>query len=91
MTKEIWCSNGFNLIELNLLNTCNLKTGVLLRYVDGVFIIWDYSIDKLKEFLQDISAIDDNIKLTLKIENEKILHFLDVELTRKDGKLDRIF
>lgn len=74
MTKEIWCSNGFNLIELNLLNTCNLKTGVLLKYVDDVFIIWDYSVDKLKEFLKDISAIDDNIKLTLKIENE---HFLD--------------
>lgn len=40
-------------------------------------------MDELKEFLQNINAIDENIKFILEIENEKALLFFKCSIGKE--------
>lgn len=44
-------------------------------------------MDRLKEFLSHINSLSQHIKFTIEIEKDNQLPFLDVLLTKKDGKL----
>jgi len=45
------------------------------------------SLDKLNEFLSHINNLSKHIKFTIEIEKDNQLPFLDVLLTKKNGKL----
>ena len=56
-------------------------------YVDDIFAKWCHGLDKLKEFLSHINSLSKHIKFTIEIEKDNQLPFLDVLLTKKNGKL----
>jgi len=57
------------------------------RYVDDIFAKWRRSLDKLNEFLSHLNSLSEHIKFTIEIEKDNQLPFLDVLLTKKNGKL----
>ena len=57
------------------------------RYVDDIFAKWIHGLSKLHEFLAHINNISNHIKFTIEIEKDNQLPFLDILLTKKDGKL----
>ena len=58
-----------------------------LRYVDDTFVIWPHGQEKLPEFLNHLSGLQNKIKFSMEKE-EGHLPFLDIDIYRKtDGSL----
>ena len=57
-----------------------------VRYVDDIFIIYDYDDDSLNEFLALINNLIPSIKFTTEIEESHKLAFLDVCVTHTNGQ-----
>ena len=60
------------------------KPVIWWRYVDDVFAIWPYDIDKLNKFLDFINTKENSIKFTIETELNLQLPFLDT-LIKKTG------
>ena len=73
--------------ETDLLNSCELKPFIYLRYIDDIFGIWVHGEDSLREFHQRANNIHQQIKLELRISTKSI-EFLDVRVHLNGGKLD---
>ena len=73
--------------ELNWLNECpvQFKPKFFRRYVDHIFLLFDRR-DQVKKFLCYLNSRHPNIKFTLEEEENDILSFQDVKITREDGK-----
>ena len=52
-----------------------------VRYVDDIFIIYQHSEDKLREFLEFVNSILPSIKFTVEYEIDGKIPFLDVLVT----------
>ena len=72
-------------IENAVLPTLSKRPLVYTRYVDDIFLIIDKIsvLDEIKTKFQEISVLN----FTYEIERNKSLSFLDVAVTRRDGKL----
>lgn len=57
------------------------------RVVDDVFAKWSHGKDKLEAFLSHINGLSNHIEFTIEVEKNNQLPFLDILLTKKDGKL----
>jgi len=57
------------------------------RFVDDIFSKWSHGKEKLDQFLNHINSLFDHTKFTIEIETVNQLPFLDILLTKKEGKL----
>jgi hypothetical protein len=56
------------------------KTLFCLRYVDGTFVIWSQGPDRLKDFLDHLNSVHQNIQFTRETERNChiLLHYIDI-------------
>jgi Reverse transcriptase (RNA-dependent DNA polymerase) len=71
--------------EEERIRTARLKPKCWLRYVDDTFVIWPHGRNTLEEFLDHLNAGHPSISLTMELEEEKKLPFLDVLVSREPG------
>lgn len=57
------------------------------RYVDDIICLWSGTNRQLTIFENYINSIENNIKFTLEIENNKILNFLDLQIYHDDNNI----
>ena len=70
-----------------MLNQYPIKPSIWIRYVDDIFMIWNDSEDKLKDFLAYINAVNPAIQFT-HAHSFKSVNFLDVLVTlTNDGTI----
>ena len=69
-----------SIFERNMLNQYPTKLSIWRRYVDDIFMIWNDSEDKLKEFLAYINTVNPAIQFT-HAQSFKSVNFLDVLIT----------
>jgi hypothetical protein len=70
------------------LNQAPHKPLCWFRYVDDTFVIWPHSPDRLKDFLDHLNGIHQNIQFTMEMERDGHLPFLDIDIYRRpDGSL----
>ncbi|GJQ73972.1 hypothetical protein Trydic_g18902 [Trypoxylus dichotomus] len=58
------------------------KPTVWWRYLDDTFVIWPHGRDKLDRFLEHLNGVYPNIQLTMELEHNGELPFLDVRVNR---------
>jgi hypothetical protein len=64
---------------------------MLLQILDDTFVIWPYGQEKLTEFLNHFSGLQNKIQFTMEKEEEGHLLFPDIDIYRKmDGSLGHI-
>ena len=74
--------------EENAIDDFPLKPWVWWRYIDDIFMIWEYGEETLNEFFEHLNCLDPNIKLERPLKYPKIaIDFLDVTVTRVDDIL----
>ena len=74
--------------ENKALNNANRKPKLWLRYVDDIFVVWPHERVELLAFLEYISSIHSRIQITLELEQNNRLPFLDVLITKiREGTL----
>ena len=69
--------------ERSMLNQYHIKPSIWLRYIDDIFMIWNESKDKLKDFLAYINTVNPAIQFT-HAYSFKSVNFLDVLVTLTD-------
>ena len=74
--------------EENAIDGFPLKPWVWWRYIDDVFMIWEYGEETLNEFVEHLNGLDPNIKFERPLKYSKVaIDFLDVTVTRVDDRL----
>lgn len=63
-----------------------LKLKVYKRYIDDVFLIWEGSQAKLKEFLYEINIKKYDNSFTSIYSKDKV-HYLDLEICSREGRI----
>ena len=77
----------FSIFERNMLNQYPNKPSIWPRYVDDIFMIWNDSDDKLKDFLAYINTVNPEIQFT-HAHSLKSVNLLDVLVTHtNDGTI----
>jgi hypothetical protein len=75
--------------EKNATEQATHKPACWFRYVDDTFVIWPKKKKKLKNFLNHLNGLHNNIQFTMKKEKEGHLPLLDIDIYRKtDGSLE---
>ncbi|XP_065568919.1 uncharacterized protein LOC136032576 [Artemia franciscana] len=69
-------------IETNIFKQDFKGIQLYMRYVDDCLIIWNGAQDKLGSFLNVFNQQDPDIKVTIELENNHNLPFLDVFITK---------
>ena len=72
--------------EKKLLETCEKKPSLYLRYIDDIFGIWDGTEEELKLFHKAANSVHSNIEVDLRFSEAKI-DFLDVTISIENGFL----
>jgi len=57
------------------------------REMDDIFFVWRGTKDELESFVWQLNGVEFKINFTLNHEEENFIPFLDVGITKKDGKL----
>lgn len=73
--------------ETYLLNSCEQKPFIYLRYIDDIFGIWLHGEDSLREFHQRANSIHQQIKLELRMSTSTV-EFLDVRVNVNGDELN---
>ena len=71
-----------SIFERNMLNQYPIKQSIWLRYADDIFMIWNESEDKPKDFIESINTVNPTIQFIPSIE---FANFLDVLVTLTNG------
>lgn len=73
--------------EEKWLNDCpvQFKPKLFRRYVDDIFLLFDKR-DQVKKFLRYLNTRHKNIKFTYEEEENNTLSFLDIKITREEGR-----
>jgi hypothetical protein len=53
------------------------------RYVDDTFVIWPHGPDRLRDFLDHLNSVHQNIQFTMETERDGHLPFLDIDIYRR--------
>ncbi|XP_018401785.1 PREDICTED: uncharacterized protein LOC108778952 [Cyphomyrmex costatus] len=69
--------------EEEALRKATSKPEIWYRYVDDTFVIWRHGKDELDKFLNFLNNQHTNIRFTTEIEENGMLPFLDVLVTKK--------
>ena len=76
-----------SIFERNMLNQYPIQPSIWLPYIDDIFMIWNDSEDKLKDFLAYINTVNPAIQFT-HAQSHKSVTFLDVLVTlTNDGTI----
>ena len=70
--------------KLNRFSTNRPK--IWLRYVDDVFCVFEINVEKIHAFLERINKWHPNLRLTIELEQNKQLPFLDVSVIRENNQ-----
>ena len=70
--------------EQMALVTADREPKLWLRYVDDTFIVWPHGRTELATFLDHLNSLCEKIQLTMEIEEENQLPFLDVLVKRNE-------
>ena len=74
--------------EEDKLNQYHLQPLIWLRFLDDIFLIWEYSEDELLDFIKYLNSAHPSIKFTYQYSTEKAT-FLDVDISKNnEGTLD---
>ena len=74
--------------EKKALDSYPLKTREWKWFVDDTNLIWPHGRENLDDFLKHMNSQSNHIKLTMEIQDNNCLPFLDALITkRKDGSL----
>ena len=73
-------------LEERILQNCSFKPLVWWRYIDDIFLLWQYEEEKLKEFFDILNRYHPSIKFTSKYSRTRI-DFLDVEIIKERNRL----
>ena len=57
------------------------------RQVDDVFFVWSGSKDDLELFVWHLNGVEMKVQFKMELEKESFLPFLDVGITKSEGKL----
>ncbi|XP_018399456.1 PREDICTED: uncharacterized protein LOC108777143 [Cyphomyrmex costatus] len=81
--------------EEESLRKATSKSEIWYRYVDDIFVIWKHGKDELDKFLNFVNQhpihLNTNIRFTMEIEENGMLPFLDVLVTKKTHWAIRAF
>jgi hypothetical protein len=58
-----------------------------LHYVDDIFVVWPHDPEQLQNFLSHLNSLRPAIQLTMEIESNGAIPFLDVLVIRKEMSL----
>ena len=72
-----------SIFEYDMLDQYHIKPFICLHYIDDIFMIWNESEDKLKDFLPYINTANPAIQFT-HAHSFKSINFLDVFVTLTD-------
>ena len=75
-------------LEERILQNCSFKPLVWWRYIDDIFLLWQYGEEKLKELLDILNRHQPSIKFTSKYSGKRI-DFLDFEIIKEGNRLLR--
>jgi TFIIF-interacting CTD phosphatase-like protein len=74
--------------EQQTISSAVKKPAWWFRFVDDTFVVLLHGKDELHEFLKHLNSIHPNITFTMEVEQNKVLPFLDVLVSRSpDGSL----
>ena len=73
--------------EEKALESAVLRPRMWVRYVYDMFVLWPHKEDELETFHRHLNSQRPSIQFTMEKENEGKISFLDVQITRKEGKL----
>jgi len=71
-------------LENDFLNKCFLKPDVWLRFLDDIFMIWNYPLEDLYYFIDSLNKLHPTIKFTFNVSKTKI-SFLDVDVIKNEN------
>lgn len=72
-------------LKQEALQTCKFKLKTWFRYVDDTFVQWQHAQKELKQFLNHINNIHNNIQFTMEKEHNQQIAFLDVLIKPAPG------
>ena len=72
--------------EQLILESASLRPKVWLRYVDDTFVVWNHGEEE-QLILQHINSKNKNIQFTMKNEENGLLPFLDLLISREGNRL----
>lgn len=72
--------------ETNAKSICPDFPSIWFRYVDDTFVIIDR--DRIDDFLIHLNSLNNRINFTCELENNGVLPFLDLKLTRINDSID---
>ena len=74
-------------IELAFLNSVWEKPFTWWRYIDDIFLVWEYGEEVLKVFIEKLDTVHPTVKFTSEWSKNNV-NFLDTSVTKKvDGPL----
>ena len=74
-------------VENDFLETEKFKPYIWLRYIDDIFFIWTYGLEKLESFLSRLNGFHPTLKFTHN-HSKKFVNFLDVSVKINEGKIE---
>jgi hypothetical protein len=83
----VLCNLYLEDLESRALSSFTPKPSLFVRYVDDIFIIWPEDISPLEELLAHFNSFYATTKFTVEREKDASIPFLDVKVTRKNGKV----
>ena len=85
LLANIWLDE----IEKCFLSTLSNPPRLWIRYLDDIFTLVKNLEENLKSYLRRLNNVNDKIKFTEERENNKVLNFLDVQVTREEDRFDK--
>ena len=88
----VYCVRGIatRSLECSAHHSAPFQPKLWLRYVDDIFVLWQYDKIGLNEFLQHLNNQHCNIKFTMEVEQQQSISFLDILVTKApNGKPTR--
>ena len=74
-------------LEETAIRSAPLKPKLWVRYVDDTFVIWPHGPDRLLSFHQHLNKQHPKIQFTVEKEKYDQLPFLDVRVSKEEGRL----
>ena len=71
-------------LEMDFLNSREIKPSMWFRFLDDIFLIWDGKLEDLHTFLDDLNKYHPNIKFTNTISQDSV-EFLDVLISKSES------
>ena len=71
-------------LEQDFIQSRSLGPSTWLRFLDGIFMVWDHSLESLHSFIDALNSFHPSIKFTYTISTKKV-NFLDVTVSKSEN------